>query len=155
MSIRVNRRLMFLAGAASAAGASGCAAVGGPESVSRHIVERSREWTASYVSGHTDVMQRILAHDFVGTNPKGRRANKAQTIATALEGPAFLQAASVGPIEVRVFGTMAVAFGGDVLVLKRDPASTITTAWTDTWLLRDGQWVVIASHESDVEPGNT
>jgi hypothetical protein len=154
VSVQPKRRVLLLAGPACAVAASGCAAVSEPESIRRLIVEQSREWTASYVSGNTDVMQRILAHDFVNTDPKGRKGDKARAIEAARRGPELLHAASVGPVEVRVFGQMAVAFGGDVLVLKRGPTTTVRTAWTDTWLLRDGQWAVIASHESEVELEN-
>jgi hypothetical protein len=152
MPFEMKRRTMIASAAASTLGAAGCATAFDPDGVRRHIVERSREWTACYVSGNTDVMERILAEDFVGTGPKGRKSDKAQAIAAARRGPEFLRSARVGPIEVRVFGQMALAFGGDLLEPKHDPAATVTTAWTDTWLLRDGRWVVLASHESEVEP---
>jgi hypothetical protein len=98
-------------------------------------------------------MEKILAPDFVGTNPRGRKSGKSAAIVSAKEGPSIFESAQAGPIEVRVFGDMALAFGGDMLVLKNGPAREITTAWTDTWLLRHGEWLAIASHESVVSPG--
>jgi hypothetical protein len=97
-------------------------------------------------------MEAILAETFVNTNPKGRKSGKREAIASAKEGPSVFKSAKAGPIEVRVFGDMAIAFGGDILILRDGSPAEITTAWTDTWLLREGKWQAIASHESEVGP---
>ena len=65
------RSLLIAAAATSALEATGCATWRDPVSVENYIVERSKEWTNSYVTGNPEVMERILAHDFVNTNPRG------------------------------------------------------------------------------------
>jgi hypothetical protein len=120
--------------------------------VERYIVERSQEWTQAYVTGNPKVMETILAHDFVSTNPRGKKSGKSAAIASARQGPSVFQSARAAPIEVRVFGAMAIAFGGDMLVLREGIPNEVTTAWTDTWLLRNGEWLAIASHESEFDP---
>ena len=144
------RSLLIAAAATSALEATGCATWRDPVSVEKYIVERSKEWTNSYVTGNPEVMERILAHDFVNTNPRGERSGKTAAIASAKSGPATIQSAQAGAIEVRVFGSMAIAFGGDILLLKEGSRREITTAWTDTWLFREGEWLAVASHESVV-----
>lgn len=147
-----DRRAVMLATLTSALGATGCASSRKPEDVQQYIVERSKEWTNCYITGDPAIMERILAPDFVNTNPRGRKSGKGAALQAAREGPTIFESAQAGPVEVRVFGEMALAFGGDQLVLKEGTPREITTAWTDTWLLRQGQWLAIASHESEVSP---
>ena len=145
------RSVLIAAAATSALEATGCATWRDPVSVEKYILGRSKEWTNSYVTGNPEVMERILAHDFVNTNPRGERSGKTAAIASAKDGPATIQSAQAGAIEVRVFGSMAIAFGGDILLLKEGSRREITTAWTDTWLFREDEWLAVASHESVVQ----
>jgi hypothetical protein len=142
----------MLATLTSALGATGCASPRRSEEVQQYIVERSKQWTDCYITGNPAVMELILAPDFINTNPRGRKSGKSAALEAARGGPAVFESAKAGPVEVRVFGDMAIAFGGDLLVLKEGTPREITTAWTDTWLLRQGQWLAIASHESEVSP---
>jgi hypothetical protein len=146
-----DRRSLLIVATTSTLGASGCAIRGTSVNVEKYIVERSQEWTQAYTTGNPKVMESILAHDFVSTSPRGKKSGKSAAIASAMEGPSVFQSARAGPIEVRVFGDMAIAFGGDMLVLKEGTPKEITTAWTDTWLCRHGEWLAIASHESEVD----
>ena len=50
-------------------------------------------------------------------------------------------------ITVKVYGTTAIAFGGDILKLRSGAPAEVRTAWTDTWLMRNEAWQVVASHE--------
>jgi hypothetical protein len=120
----------------------------------RIITERSKEWTASFGSGDASVMELILAPEFVNTSPRGERSNKLESIAAARRGPEWLVFAQLAEITVNVFGTTAIAIGGDQLQLKSGTPAEIRTAWTDTWLLRNGVWQVVASHECIVRPGD-
>ena len=150
---QINRRLLLLASVTTPGlGASGCATRAPAQDVERYIVAQSQEWTRSYTSGNTDVMERILAEDFVSTSPRGKRSGKRESIASAKEAPAIFEATEVGQIEVRVFDGMALAFGGDALVLKAGNPREVKKAWTDTWIYRRGEWLVVASHESVVRP---
>lgn len=152
MSHAPERRALMLATLTAGLGATACAFPRKPEDVQQYIAERSRQWTNCYVTGNPEVMELILAPEFVSTNPRGRRSGKSAALKAAKGGPAVFESARAGPIEVRLFGDMALAFGGDLLVLKEGTPREITTAWTDTWLLRQGQWLAMASHESVVSP---
>lgn len=152
MPLSTNRRRLLLASAATPA-FSASAAPGAEQDVELYIVSRSREWTRSYTTGVTDVMEKILAADFVSTSPRGQKSDKAACIASAKEGPSLFESTQAGPIVVKVHANMALAFGGDVLVLKSGAPREVKTAWTDTWILRRDEWVVVASHESLIQPG--
>ena len=135
----------------AAAVLAGCASQRPAASVETYIADRSREWTDAYVTGNTGVLEEIIAEDFLGTTSKGARYTKQRVIQDA-KGKYFVSNRLVR-IEVRVYGTTALAFGTDVMVLKTSPTVEESAAWTDTWLLRDGRWQVVASHESKMTSG--
>ena len=127
---------------------SGSANAQQPESVDKYITDRSREWTAAYLSGDTSVMEEILAADFLGTSSNGNRYTKQDAIKDAKDGPSYFLSNRLFKIEVKVYGSTAVAFGVDLMKLKSNPDVEEAAVWTDTWLLRNGKWQVVASHES-------
>jgi hypothetical protein len=150
-----DRRILLLAWAGGAAvSGSGCATDStSTADAERLIAESSRQWTGCFASGDTSVMERILATEFVNTSPRGDRSNKLESIAAARRGPDWLVSAELAEITVKVFGTTAIAFGGDHLKLRSATPAEVRTAWTDTWLLRGGSWQVIASHECVMRSG--
>ena len=127
---------------------AGCANLQPAESVEKYIADRSREWTEAFVSGNTRVMEEIIAPDFRGTSTTGERYTKQGAIRDAKDGPNNFIYNRLSRVEVKVYGNTAVAFGADVMKLKSNPTVEETAVWTDTWLLRDGKWQVVASHES-------
>jgi hypothetical protein len=131
----------------------GCSSTGAPSNPRWYIAEKSRLWTACFTSGESTVMEEILATDFVGTSPSGRRSNKAESVRSAREGPGIFAKTQLDKIDVHVLGETVIAFGEDLLDLKAGPQ--VRTAWTDTWVHREGRWQVVASHESMVKSPST
>lgn len=135
----------------AAMAAAGCRTVARVVEPEAYIAERSRQWTVSYSSGDSTAMEQILADDFTGTSPSGRRYGKREAIKSALQGPSQFAAAALDKVHVKVFGGVALAFGDDLLTLKSGSPSQVRTRWTDTWLLRNGDWAAVSSHESVVK----
>jgi hypothetical protein len=129
--------------------AVGCSSTGSPSNPRSYIAEKSRLWTACFSSGEPTVMEEILATDFVGTSPGGKRSSKAESIQSAREGPRIFAKTQLDKIEVHLISETAIALGEDVLDLKA--GSQVRTAWTDTWVHREGRWQAVASHESVVK----
>jgi hypothetical protein len=154
MPVSQDRRKLLLACAGgSALSGAGCStAPASPEDAERYIAQRSREWTACFSSGDASVMEQILAIDFVSTGPRGDKSNRAESIAAARKGPDVFASTALAEVTVRLHGTTAIAFGGDVLKLRSGSPAEVRTAWTDTWLLRNGAWQVVASHECVIRP---
>jgi hypothetical protein len=152
MTELTDRRALLLAALLVPSGAgSGCATTSGRPDAEAYITERSREWTASYTTGKTEVMEGILAEDFVGTSPSGTRSSKKDALESARRGPDTFVSAVMQSVQVKVFDGVALAFGNDLLTVRGATPTQEHTAWTDTWLLRGGAWVVVASHESIVK----
>jgi hypothetical protein len=60
-----NRHSLLVAGAVAAPGAAGRSAASSEADAQHHIVGRSKQWTASYITEDPHVMERILAEDSV------------------------------------------------------------------------------------------
>ena len=142
------RKLLFACAAGSALSGAGCStAPPSPADAERYIAQRSREWTACVSSGDAFVMEQILASDFVNTGPRGDKFDKSESIAAARKGPDVFLSTQLAEISVKVYGSTAISFGGDILKLRSGAPVEVRTAWTDTWLMRNGSWQVVASHE--------
>jgi len=99
------------------------------------------------------VVTTLLADDFEGTTPEGRRFDKARAIADAASAsPA--RACHLGKVDVRLFGdSVAIACGtSNSLVRGSDGRErTQCLAWTDTWLKRSGAWRIVAAQDTPVD----
>ena len=69
----------------------------------QYIVEAERQWAESVATGDTAVIERILADDFVGVDPKGKLYNKAQMIADTREAPKRFISNHLNQVKVRFY----------------------------------------------------
>jgi hypothetical protein len=65
----------------------GCATVRSEAEVEQYIQDGSRQWAESVATGRTEDLERIIADDFVGTDPQGRRYDKAKMLENTREAP--------------------------------------------------------------------
>lgn len=92
-------------------------------------------------------MQVYFAEDFVGTGVDGSRYRKADAVAS--NGPSTVyQSNTIDTVDVRVFGTTAIAHGSETWV-KYD-GSRGQWIWTDIWLFRSEQWQLIAAQDVEI-----
>ncbi|MGI8705937.1 MAG: nuclear transport factor 2 family protein [Sphingomicrobium sp.] len=121
------------------------------EEDSRATIEQAeREWAALATTRNPQVLERILAEDYVGVADDGTVRNKAQEIQYWNELPL---AASAEPPKTtyRQFGD-TVLFHGDQILNPRD-GNPDRILWTDVWMFRDGKWQAIGSQNATVPPG--
>jgi uncharacterized protein (TIGR02246 family) len=113
-----------------------------------------REWFQVYETHDLSALQRLIADDFVATLADGAMRSKREHIAAY---PADFEAiASVTNSELRVrvlSRDAAVATGLYTATLrgKKGTAAVTRYRYTDTWLLRDGVWQCVATHENRLE----
>ena len=111
----------------------------------RYIIECSRDWAESVVTGDRSKRKLYFADDFIGTDTRGRRYDKAQV--TRDTGPAKqIVSNTLDEVDVRFFGDTAIAHGSETWV-RRD-GSTGRYVWTDVWVRRDGRWQVVAAQDA-------
>lgn len=115
-----------------------------------YIDRQDRAWAAMATQKNPDLLEQILADDYVGVGDDGTVRNKAQEIDYWAKLPL---AASAEPpkMNYRSFGDTVLAQGDQVMTLEAG-GEPIRILWTDVWMFRDGQWQVVGSQNATV-PG--
>lgn len=121
-----------------------------PKEADDYIRKSEAEWAESVATGDVTAVERILADDFVGIDPKGRRYTKNEMIAETRDGPKFFVSNHLNEVKIRFYGNTAVAQGSESWVKRNGEHGRFV--WTDTWLLRDGQWQIVAAEDLIAPP---
>jgi ketosteroid isomerase-like protein len=117
----------------------------------QYIVDSERAWAESVASGDTGAIERILADDFVGVDPKGRRYDRKQMVEETRTAPKYFASNRVNDVKVRFFGPdHAVAQGDESWVKHAGDNRCGRFVWTDTWVRRDGRWQIVAAEDLTV-----
>jgi hypothetical protein len=111
----------------------------------RYIIESERQWAESAATGDTSVIERILADDFIGVDPKGRLYNKQQMLADARNAPEHFVSNRLNDVKVRFYGATAVAQGSETWEKRSGERGRFV--WTDTWIRRNGRWQIVAAED--------
>ena len=122
----------------------------GRASVERYIRESEAQWAESVATGDTSAIQRILSDDFIGTDPKGNLYDKAQMIADTKDAPKYFVSNHLDQVKIRFFGNTAVAQGSESWVRRDGERGRFV--WTDTWVLRNGRWQIVAAEDLIAAP---
>ena len=135
--------LVLLSATAASAQTSRWASAG--DRTAEWMISQERRWAETACDGN-DVAQTLLADDFQGTSPSGKRYAKPDTIG---EKPSARDC-KLGEVKIRFFGdNLAIAYGSEsrVKTSKDGKDSVETLIWTDTWLKRNGRWQIIAAED--------
>jgi ketosteroid isomerase-like protein len=118
-----------------------------------YIRKSESEWAESVASGDAKGIERILAEDFIGIDPKGKSYDKPSMIADTKEGPKYFVSNHLDEVKVRFYGDTAVAQGSESWV--RQTGEKGRFVWTDTWLRRNGRWQIVAAEDLVAPPSQT
>jgi hypothetical protein len=116
----------------------------------KYIVESERKWAESNCAEQPD-LKNIIADDFQGTAPSGKRFGKAEAIAT--DASALDHGCQLDDAKVRYFGdNLAMVYGSERSMRKAEDGKENMRCliWTDTWLKRNGKWQIIAAQDTAV-----
>ena len=111
----------------------------------RYIVESERLWAESVATGDASTVERILADDFVGVDPKGKLYKKAEMVADTRNAPKYFVSNRLNDVKVRFYGDTAVAQGDETW--ERRSGERGRFVWTDTWVYRNGKWQIVAAED--------
>jgi hypothetical protein len=106
------------------------------------------KWANSACSPQPDLKD-VIADDFQGTSPKGRRYGKQEAITT--DTKSLARDCQLGEVKVRFFGdSIAMAYGEESSVVKNSKGKETKHCliWTDTWLKRAGKWQIVAAQDT-------
>jgi ketosteroid isomerase-like protein len=140
-------------GGESNAGASpAIAQVGAGENVEELLAKKERDWANALVKGDIAFTEDLLADDYVGTAPDGRRLTKTQTLDEFRAGAFKSESMVVDRIKVRVFGDTAVVTLDQTEKSRYQGRDIIgRSKWTDIYMKRNGKWQLVANHGSGVD----
>jgi uncharacterized protein with LGFP repeats len=111
------------------------------------IKESEKEWAESAASGDSTVIERIIADDFIGVDPKGNQYNKQQMVHDTREAPKYFKSNYLSDFKIRFYGNAAVAQGDETWVRYSGQQLTGRFVWTDTWVLRNDKWQIVAAED--------
>jgi len=96
---------------------------------------------------------KIFAEDAVLTTPDGSLQNKAQLVADVKSGDLVLQSSTISEMKVHTHGDAAVVtyITTDKGKYKGQDISG-RFRWTDTFVRRGGNWLLVAGHGSQIQP---
>jgi hypothetical protein len=115
------------------------------------ILQMERDWVQSWVTMDVAVNDRIIADDYLGTEPDGKRVRKADLIAELKSGEAPLASNRLNEddVTIRFYGDTAIVNGSESWKLKKDDKAG-RYIWTDIFVKRNGKWQVVASQDLEV-----
>jgi ketosteroid isomerase-like protein len=111
----------------------------------RYILESERQWAESVATGDASTVQRILADDFLGVDPKGQHYDKAKMIADTRTAPQYFASNRLNEVKVRFYGDNAIAQGHKTW--ERRTGERGRFVWTDTWIRRNRRWQIVAAED--------
>ena len=100
----------------------------------------------------TDKLNQIFGADWVAIGESGRVMTKEKLLQDVKSGKDRLVSYKIGPIDVQVFGDVAVAHGAVAEKRIQDGKDhSSETVWMDLLERRAGKWVVVRSASADVK----
>jgi Domain of unknown function (DUF4440) len=114
------------------------------------ILQLERDWTQSFVTMDVAANQRIVADDFFGTEPDGKRITKEDLITEVKTGEALASNhLNEDDVTIRFYGQTAIVNGSESWKRKSD-GKTGRFIWTDVFVKRVGKWQVVSSQDLEV-----
>lgn len=116
----------------------------------KFMIDAERQW-AEAACNHNRIVEKILADDFQGTSPEGKRYTKSEEVADMADVSKTAQDCRLLDAKVRFFGDdLAIVYGSESSLRKAKDgtAQSRCLIWTDTWLKRKGKWQIIAAQDT-------
>ena len=120
------------------------------EETLKFIKAAEGKWASLACSPQPD-LKAVIADDFQGTSPSGRRYGKDEAITT--DTKSLSRDCQLGEVKVRFFGdSIAIAYGAESWTDKANDGKDTKRCqvWTDTWLKREGKWQIVAAQDTSL-----
>jgi hypothetical protein len=116
------------------------------------LIGLERDYARALVARDRTFLMRFYASDWRGGNWLGFWS-KSTMLKSVLNARYVIKSMQVRDLKVRVMGDVAIVQGVDEEVTSMDGRDTSGKwAFTDVFARRDGGWVAIASHTSEIKP---
>ncbi|MGA9767431.1 MAG: FKBP-type peptidyl-prolyl cis-trans isomerase [Blastocatellia bacterium] len=124
-------------------------------SADQALKDLKRQCMEGFKNRDKEILNRVLADDFIFTDDKGQILNKAQYIEAALKS-IKVESYSLDDLTARVYGDTGVVVGSRAgkFTIDGKPSSG-NIRFTDTVVKRQGRWRVIASQDTRIWGGSS
>jgi hypothetical protein len=117
--------------------------------VEKELLRLEREWANGIANRDRGAVDRILAEDLIVTDPVGRTWDKARYLAELGTNAWGIDSYELRDISIRVYARAAVVAGRAVVKTNAsNPSGTGPYRVTNTYILQEGRWRCVASHNS-------
>ena len=137
-----------------ATAAKPAAAAGAPSGKKMSVKEMEEKWEASVPSHDFSTVQGFVASDFVGVSSQGKFTDRDSMLAEFKKDKDTYKSAKNEKLNVKAFGPNVMVVTGRARekgTSKDGKAFDRTFLFTDTWMLRGGQWQCVASQVNKVK----
>ena len=115
------------------------------------LVDLEQRWNMAFYQKDAAFIETILADDFVATYDDGSRGDKAKELSLAAAFDRRVESAVPDDFTVREYGDTAVVwFSLRVVGIRDGQRAETNLRYTDVWVLRDGRWLCVSSHSTQV-----
>ena len=122
-----------------------------PRNVEQELIKLENESNQAWVKRDVEAYARLLADDYIETDPNGIMATKAEELELVRSTETTVTSAIADDFWVRVYGDAAVVtFRLTVKNLINGKETTGQERFTDTWIKRDDRWQCVAVHYSRI-----
>ena len=118
------------------------------------VKEMEDKWEASVPTHDFSTMSAFVASDFVGVSSQGKFVDKGSMLAEYKKDKDTYKSAKNEKLNVRNFGpnvTVVTGRAREIGTAKDGKAFDRTFLFTDTWMLRGGQWQCVASQINKIK----
>jgi ketosteroid isomerase-like protein len=115
----------------------------GDELLVSQLEHRSHE---AFLARDTEALDRILADDFIFTDPEGNLVTKADWIAEIGSGDLTFEAIHTDDLQIRIYGDAAVTFGRVTMKGRSTKEGDFHASYcyTAMYVKQDGRWQAVA-----------
>ena len=114
-------------------------------SVEDELIQKDKAWTFAELKGDKKAVAALLADDYSGTTQLGEVENKAQYLASVAPNADMVKS---DDYKITVYGNMAIMTHRATV----DGVRNIKFRSTHIWMKRDGKWLIVAHHGSQILP---
>ncbi|HXY02936.1 MAG TPA: nuclear transport factor 2 family protein [Terriglobales bacterium] len=123
-------------------------------SVSQSLKQLESDWADATKAADTAKLDEILGDDWlaIGYGAEGGKQTKKGYIDAVKSGSIKVESFEMGPMDVKVFGNVAVVQGSDTeKSTANGKDSSGKYVWMDVFAKRDGKWVAVRSQSALVK----
>jgi ketosteroid isomerase-like protein len=120
----------------------------GDPAIVRQLESLEEQLASTWKSRDCAGWSNLLADDWAVTHINGQVITKASAVEMCRTGPEVTS--SVDQIAVRIYGDTAIVTGRTKATAASTPPQTVVLRFTDVVVHRNGRWIVVASHATQL-----